>query len=354
MRTWLIRGRAQPRSGLSAAWSAPVLNISKQRGSRLILTSTNASGASTTVPSGIGFFPDGDILLCNSGNSLGPDALYRLHDDNSNGTYDDAGEASPWVVSWPGFGVGNSPYVPFETVVDSNNSGYVHSTGTNNGIYRFIDGNANNRADDAGEFAPWFTSANLSGITVSAGFALEIDLEHLGSFYMVQVATGSVDQLLRITDRNNNGTANDAGEAVIVFSTAEAGFTSQDALSIPGGDVLMSDVTGKRIIRLHDLNGDGLFTSPGERTDFFVAGAGPVLDVRQLALVPTPGRCGTADFNCDGDVGTDADIESFFRCLAGSCPPPPCLNNADFNGDGDIGTDADIEAFFRVLAGLAC
>jgi hypothetical protein len=65
-------------------------------------------------------------------------------------------------------------------------------------------------------------------------------------------------------------------------------------------------------------------------------------------------HCGTADFNCDGDVGTDADIESFFSCLAGSCPPPPCTNNADFNGDGDIGTDADIEAFFRVLGGGTC
>jgi hypothetical protein len=65
-------------------------------------------------------------------------------------------------------------------------------------------------------------------------------------------------------------------------------------------------------------------------------------------------HCGSADFNCDGDIGTDLDIEAFFSCLAGNCPPPPCTNSADFNGDGDIGTDADIEAFFRVLAGGSC
>jgi hypothetical protein len=65
-------------------------------------------------------------------------------------------------------------------------------------------------------------------------------------------------------------------------------------------------------------------------------------------------HCGSADFNCDGDVGTDADIEAFFHCLAGACPPPPCTSTADFNGDGDVGTDADIEAFFRVLAGGTC
>jgi hypothetical protein len=64
--------------------------------------------------------------------------------------------------------------------------------------------------------------------------------------------------------------------------------------------------------------------------------------------------CGSSDFNCDGAVGTDADIESFFACLSGNCPPPPCTSTADFNGDGAVGTDADIEAFFRVLAGGTC
>ena len=51
-------------------------------------------------------------------------------------------------------------------------------------------------------------------------------------------------------------------------------------------------------------------------------------------------------------MGTDADIEAFFGCLAGNC----CAScgSADFNGDGDVGTDADIEAFFRVLAGGVC
>jgi hypothetical protein len=64
--------------------------------------------------------------------------------------------------------------------------------------------------------------------------------------------------------------------------------------------------------------------------------------------------CGSADFNCDGDTGTDADIEAFFACIAGTCPAAPCTSTADFNGDGDVGTDADIEAFFRVLSGGTC
>ena len=60
----------------------------------------------------------------------------------------------------------------------------------------------------------------------------------------------------------------------------------------------------------------------------------------------------SADFNGDGDTGTDADIEAFFMCLAGNCCT--ACGTADFDGDGDTGTDADIEAFFRVLGGGAC
>jgi hypothetical protein len=62
--------------------------------------------------------------------------------------------------------------------------------------------------------------------------------------------------------------------------------------------------------------------------------------------------CGTADFNQDGDSGTDADIEAFFACLAGSCCP--ACEPLDFNKDGDTATDADIESFFRVLSGNPC
>jgi hypothetical protein len=79
------------------------------------------------------------------------------------------------------------------------------------------------------------------------------------------------------------------------------------------------------------------------------------LDDVSVTLVSHGGsKCGSADFNCDGDIATDADIEAFFACIAGNCPPPPCTSTADFNGDGDFATDADIEAFFRVLAGGTC
>jgi hypothetical protein len=72
------------------------------------------------------------------------------------------------------------------------------------------------------------------------------------------------------------------------------------------------------------------------------------------AVDPILPSCESVDFNCDGDVGTDADIDAFFACIAGACPASPCENTSDFNNDGDSGTDADIEAFFSVLAGNPC
>jgi hypothetical protein len=84
----------------------------------------------------------------------------------------------------------------------------------------------------------------------------------------------------------------------------------------------------------------GLF-KPGTPTSVDVA-----------AVVPGMPTCGSADFDHNGDAGTDADIEAFFACLAGNC----CAScgSTDFNGDGDFGTDGDIESFFRVLAGGPC
>ena len=72
-----------------------------------------------------------------------------------------------------------------------------------------------------------------------------------------------------------------------------------------------------------------------------------------LQSLPAPARvyC-SADFDNDGDLGTDADIEAYFACLGGNCCPT--CGSADFNADENVGTDLDIETFFRVLGGGPC
>ena len=83
-------------------------------------------------------------------------------------------------------------------------------------------------------------------------------------------------------------------------------------------------------------------------------GAGTLLGLVYIPDACIRPICGTADFDGDGDSGTDFDIEAYFACLAGSCCPTCFSGASDFNMDGDAGTDADIEAFFRVLAGGNC
>ncbi len=311
--------------------------------SRVILTAANLSGASLSAPTGNGFFPNGDYMICNSGSgtNVNPDAVYRLHDANGNGNYDDAGDVTPWVVNWPGFGVGNSPYVPFEVSTDPNGVSYMKSSGANNGIYKFSDTNGNGRADDTGELVPWCTSANLSGVTLGAGFALELDVTRPRSFYFnqtVTIAGASTKQILRATDLDFNGDANGLNEVVVVYSIVDSGFLTQDIVSLPGGDILVSDTAGKRIIRLHDLDGDGLFTSPGERTDFFLAGAGPVLDVRQLVLLRDIPVC-RADFNNSGTLS----VQDIFDFLSAWFAVDP---RADFNGANGV----SVQDIFDFLA----
>src|SRR5262249_42329535 len=89
----------------------------------------------------------------------------------------------------------------------------------------------------------------------------------------------------------------------------------------------------------------------GQQYHIAVGGAADGAVGAGVLTITCPTGC-SADYNHDGDVGTDADINDFFRCLAGSCCAS--CDSADFNGDGDVGTDADIESFFRVLAGGPC
>ncbi|HYE61351.1 MAG TPA: hypothetical protein VD997_05090 [Phycisphaerales bacterium] len=87
---------------------------------------------------------------------------------------------------------------------------------------------------------------------------------------------------------------------------------------------------------------------------FDSAGVDATLDVNFRVLAAPGPTCGNADYNGDGDIGTDQDIEAFFACLGGTCCDTCWEGGSDFNGDGDFGTDQDIESFFRVLGGGPC
>jgi hypothetical protein len=313
--------------------------------SAVIADPGNAAGVSFAFPTGVAWGPGGDLFVVNAGNALGNDGIYRLHDLNGDGDAQDAGEVSEYVAAGA-FGAGNGPYSPQEVVFLPGTSPALgllrNSSSGRHGVFAFADADGNGRADDAGEFAPWFDAANASGVTVSAGFAMDLDRARLGGgavvAYFMQIASGGVDEVYRLTDANHDGDANDAGEAALVYSTAETGFSAIDLLSLEDGRVLVTDNSGARVVALTDLNGDGDFLGAGERTTYFANSAGLLGDLRQIA--PLPAVC---QANCDESSAAPAlnvlDFNCFLNRFAAGSPyancdsstEPPVLNVLDFN-----------------------
>ncbi len=155
---------------------------------------------------------------------------------------------------------------------------------------------------------------------------------------------------------NNNGLVafrpNNGGNRIYLGDGAELVYVVGDNSEIPVGDgttLTLGSGTGSprtSIVGNIALNNANQIAFIGRLSDG--------TDALIIATPVTGTACGTADFDGDGDSGTDADIEAFFACLAGNCCGACWHVGADFNADGDAGTDADIEAFFRVLAGGDC
>ncbi|MCK6457268.1 MAG: dockerin type I domain-containing protein [Phycisphaerae bacterium] len=293
---------------------------------------TNLSGVSFAFPTGAAVDSLGRAYVVNAGNANGNDGIYRLVDLNADRDCQDAGEVTDYVTTGA-FGPGNGPYSPQEIAFDADDAGYLRNSSSGlHGVYRFADANMNGRADDAGEFSVFWDAANASGITPTAGTALELDAARPRAIYTLQLLTGGIDQLLRLTDANSDGDAQDAGEAVVVWETSEANFTAIDVVSLANGDVLVTDNSTKRVIRLHDADADNLFMSAGERSDFFANSLAIVGDVRQMSVLPVRLPC-SGDVNGDGIVGV-SDIPPFTQTLINPLGATPAERSAaDVNCD---------------------
>ncbi len=314
--------------------------------SRIIVSSPNDSGVTIAFPTGAAFDSAGRSFIANAGNTFGDDAIYLLLDLTNDGDSLDAGE----IVEFVGvgaFGAGNGPWGPQEIMFVpapvGGDIGFMrNSTAGLHGVYRFQDLDNSGRADDPGEFAAFWDATGASGVVPLAGFALELDNASRSPacglrMYTLQTATGGVDQLVRLSDNNNDGDAQDPNEAIIVWSTAEAGFTAIDVQSRVDGTVLVTDASAARLIALRDLDNDGLFVSPGERTDYFANPAGPVSTVRQIALIE-PQPC-PADANGDGAVN-GADLSVLLSNFGQQGAGP---GFGDFNGDCTVnGADLSV------------
>ncbi len=289
----------------------------------------NLSGVSFAFPTGAAFDPLGRLHVVNAGNAFGNDGVYRVIDLNNDGDAQDAGEVTEYVGS-PVFGSGNGAYSPQELAFDASGAGYLRNSSSGlHGVYRFVDANNNGRADDAGEFAAFWDATGASGVTPLAGFALERDPVRARAWYTQQVASGGVDQIVRIADVNNDGDAQDAGEAAIVYENAAAGFTLIDVVALADGRLLITDASADQVVLLTDGNSDGDFNDSGEAVVWFGNTLPTLGDARQID--PLASTACPEDVNQDGMIGF-ADL----NLLLGVFGQNLLGNRANINGDGRV------------------
>ncbi|MEL6205182.1 MAG: Ig-like domain-containing protein, partial [Pseudomonadota bacterium] len=112
-------------------------------------------------------------------------------------------------------------------------------------VYRLVDKNGDGDAQDAGEAAVWFSEANAGGLTLPTPNGISEGAD--GAIYVVNagVASRPADAVYRTIDLNGDGDANDAGEAT-VWADLQALNLSSSAFDISfDGDVAyVNDTVG--------------------------------------------------------------------------------------------------------------
>jgi hypothetical protein len=274
--------------------------------SRIFATGNTGTWTNFNSPFGVTFDACGRLLVTNAGIAAIPfDGIFRLQDLNGDGDAEDATpapELTDYCTAAP-MGPGNTNSSPGEIV---NLSGAIFlrdSAGTNQGVTRAVDLNADSDANDAGEFGSFFNASNAGAILLGAGFSIDIDTKNAGAVYIqntVSVPAASTDQLIRVKDSNGDNDADDAGEAIVAYTTSEAGFNIGDFFSQPNGSLLLADSSSRRIYSFVDGNNDGIFDPANtERSVFYNNTSGVVLGVRRMVRVND--AC-PADLDNDGDL----------------------------------------------------
>jgi hypothetical protein len=203
------------------------------------------------------------------------EAVWKLEDINGDGDYNDAGEALKFYDD------------TLAGAIDlSNNSGVkVASDGslfvcdsTIDIVLRIRDLNSDGDGNDAGEANVWFNGApggNASGVVMASSNNLCVDAAGLVWVATAGASGGGNDAILRLQDLNNDGDANDLGEASEYYNInpgASTGAWIPTAVAVgPDGKVYYTEngndaALVKGVYRLNDINNNGVIDSQLKRS----------------------------------------------------------------------------------------
>jgi len=203
------------------------------------------------------------------------DKLWSLADLNSDGDYNDAGEASVFYDDTLG-PLALSSNVALKRLPDGS---LLVTDNTLDQLLRFKDLDADGDAHDAGEVAVWFDAAtNLSGVAMPS--CLNLWVESNGTVWCANAGnTGSpADTILRMSDGNADGDANDVGEASVFYTAPTTSHLPQAVAQGPDGKIYYVEgipAGPKSVWRLDDADSSGTIDQPGEATPFFIPPAQP-------------------------------------------------------------------------------
>lgn len=174
------------------------------------------------------------------------------------------------------------------------------------------------------ETAVFFDETNASGLDAPTNNVFAV---HQADDKSVYIGDGTSDAVYRLTDTNNDGDAQDAGEATVWFSAENAGglstITPKGIAEGGDGAIYVSNAgttstPQDAIYRTVDMNGDGDANDEGEATVW--------LDVQTIIDTSVP-----FDLSFDGNV-------AYLNDLTGTATDV-IYRIEDVNGDGTIQTD---------------
>lgn len=251
----------------------------------VFLDNTNAGGFVMQTVNGITFDVLGRMYLANSNTSTpaAPDRIARVQDLNGDGDANDPGEVFDfYTVPNSVTPVGVS--IPTKAVIGPDLAVYYTENGTASlypkGVYRLSDGNQDGDCNDAGEAAMFWTPP-----VATSPFYWGLAIDQQGWMYVTDHSAN--EKVWRAKDLNGNAVI-ESNEQTLYYQTG--GSTWWEVAVRDDGAVFLCDSqTPDRVTRLVDLNNDGDALDPGESVQAYDSTAAPVaLGVRGLAFQRAP------------------------------------------------------------------